>query len=58
VVPFDQIFEAVRSGKAEVGLIIHEGQLTYKNEGLVVCEDLGVWWEARTEGCRCRWAGT
>ncbi len=44
VVPFDQIFEAVRSGKADVGLIIHEGQLTYQNEGLVVCEDLGVWW--------------
>ncbi len=44
VVPFDQIFQAVRSGAAEVGLIIHEGQLTYQNEGLVVCEDLGVWW--------------
>src|SRR5882672_7977581 len=37
VVPFDKIFEAVRTGKAEVGLIIHEGQLTYQNEGLVVC---------------------
>ena len=44
VVPFDQIFQAVRSGAADVGLIIHEGQLTYQNEGLVVCEDLGVWW--------------
>ena len=44
VVPFDQIFQAVRSGQAEVGLIIHEGQLTYRNEGLQVCEDLGVWW--------------
>ena len=42
--PFDQIFQTVRSGLAEVGLIIHEGQLTYRNEGLVVCEDLGVWW--------------
>src|ERR1051326_7166786 len=31
VVPFDQIFKAVRSGAAEVGLIIHEGQLTYRN---------------------------
>src|SRR5215831_14987601 len=38
VVPFDQIFKAVREGKADVGLIIHEGQLTYRNEGLVVCE--------------------
>ncbi len=44
VVPFDKIFEAVRSGPAEVGLIIHEGQLTYKDQGLEVCEDLGAWW--------------
>ncbi len=44
VVPFDQIFAAVRNNLADVGLIIHEGQLTYQNEGLVVCEDLGVWW--------------
>src|SRR5205807_5018814 len=41
VVPFDRIFEAVRAGAADVGLIIHEGQLTYANEGLMVCEDLG-----------------
>jgi 1,4-dihydroxy-6-naphthoate synthase len=44
VVPFDQVFEAVNSRKADVGLIIHEGQLTYQNQGLVVCEDLGAWW--------------
>ncbi|MDB6016093.1 MAG: 1,4-dihydroxy-6-naphtoate synthase [Pedosphaera sp.] len=50
VVPFDQIFQAVRSGAAEVGLIIHEGQLTYQNEGLVVCEDLGVWWGRQNDG--------
>ena len=50
VVPFDQIFDAVRSGQAEVGLIIHEGQLTYANEGLVVCEDLGVWWGRENQG--------
>jgi 1,4-dihydroxy-6-naphthoate synthase len=50
VVPFDRIFEAVRSGVAEVGLIIHEGQLTYRNEGLVVCEDLGVWWGRENDG--------
>src|SRR5882757_3841433 len=50
VVPFDQIFNAVRSGRAEVGLIIHEGQLTYQNEGLVVCEDLGVWWGQENDG--------
>jgi 1,4-dihydroxy-6-naphthoate synthase len=50
VVPFDQIFHAVRSGAADVGLIIHEGQLTYQNEGLVVCEDLGVWWGKENDG--------
>ena len=50
VVPFDRIFAAVRDGTAEVGLIIHEGQLTYQNEGLRVCEDLGVWWGRTQEG--------
>lgn len=50
VVPFDQIFAAVRRGEADVGLIIHEGQLTYHQEGLVVCEDLGVWWGRQQEG--------
>jgi len=50
VVPFDQIFEAVRSGQAEVGLIIHEGQLTFQNERLVVCEDLGAWWKREQDG--------
>ena len=50
VVPFDQIFSAVRSGQADVGLIIHEGQLTYQNEGLQVCADLGVWWGKENEG--------
>jgi 1,4-dihydroxy-6-naphthoate synthase len=50
VVPFDQIFAAVKNGVADVGLIIHEGQLTYQNEGLVVCEDLGVWWGRQNNG--------
>jgi 1,4-dihydroxy-6-naphthoate synthase len=50
VLPFDQIFAAVRSGQADVGLIIHEGQLTYQKEGLQVCEDLGVWWGRENEG--------
>lgn len=50
VVPFDQIFQAVREGRAEVGLIIHEGQLTYQNEGLVVCEDMGQWWGRENDG--------
>jgi 1,4-dihydroxy-6-naphthoate synthase len=50
VVPFDQIFATVRSGRADVGLIIHEGQLTYQNEGLQLCEDLGAWWTRENEG--------
>jgi 5,8-dihydroxy-2-naphthoate synthase len=50
VVPFDQIFAAVRSGAADVGLIIHEGQLTYRNEGLSLCEDLGLWWSRENDG--------
>ena len=50
VVPFDQIFKVVRSGAADVGLIIHEGQLTYQREGLEVCEDLGIWWGRENDG--------
>lgn len=50
VVPFDQIFEAVREGRADVGLIIHEGQLTFEQEGLVVSEDLGAWWKREQDG--------
>ena len=50
VVPFDQIFQTVRSGAADVGLIIHEGQLTYQKEGLQVCEDLGIWWGRQNGG--------
>ena len=50
VVPFDKIFDAVNRGEADVGLIIHEGQLTFENEGLVCCEDLGVWWGRENDG--------
>ena len=50
VVPFDQIFSAVREGRADVGLIIHEGQLTFANEGLELCADLGVWWGRENDG--------
>ena len=50
VVPFDQIFAAVKRGDADVGLIIHEGQLTYRNEGLELCEDLGIWWGRENDG--------
>ncbi len=50
VVPFDQIFDALKTGKAEVGLLIHEGQLTYLKEGFVLSEDLGKWWFGQTGG--------
>jgi 1,4-dihydroxy-6-naphthoate synthase len=48
VVPFDEIFETVRSGRAEAGLIIHEGQLTYAHAGFTKIIDLGEWWKERT----------
>jgi 1,4-dihydroxy-6-naphthoate synthase len=50
VMPFDQILEAVRDGEVEAGLLIHEGQLTYAEEGLRNLIDLGVWWRDRTGG--------
>ncbi|MDQ3545578.1 MAG: ABC transporter substrate-binding protein [Verrucomicrobiota bacterium] len=48
VVPFDQIFDAVKSGRAAVGLIIHEGQLTYASAGFQKLLDLGEWWKNKT----------
>jgi 1,4-dihydroxy-6-naphthoate synthase len=48
VIPFDQILEAVASGRFEAGLIIHEGQLTFQNQGLQLIVDLGVWWQEKT----------
>jgi 1,4-dihydroxy-6-naphthoate synthase len=46
--PFDRILEEVKSGRAEAGLLIHEGQLTYKDEGLAKVLDLGEWWLLET----------
>jgi 1,4-dihydroxy-6-naphthoate synthase len=48
VVPFDQIFETVKSGRAAAGLIIHEGQLTYERSGFSKIIDLGEWWKRET----------
>jgi 1,4-dihydroxy-6-naphthoate synthase len=48
VVPFDQIFDTVRNGRADVGLIIHEGQLTYEKSGFEKIVDLGKWWKGQT----------
>jgi 1,4-dihydroxy-6-naphthoate synthase len=47
-VPFDQVLGEVTSGRAEAGLLIHEGQLTYAGHGLSKLLDLGVWWQTET----------
>ncbi len=48
VVPFDEIIPAIQEGKYKVGLIIHEGQLTYADDGLYLIADMGVWWKKKT----------
>jgi 1,4-dihydroxy-6-naphthoate synthase len=46
--PFDRILDIVVEGKVDAGLIIHEGQLTYANQGLSLVVDLGKWWHDDT----------
>ena len=48
VIPFDQIMDAVKRGDVDAGLLIHEGQLTYADEGLHLIVDFGVWWRETT----------
>lgn len=48
VVPFDEIVPAIQAGTYEAGLIIHEGQLTYEQDGLVEIANMGRWWKERT----------
>lgn len=48
VVPFDEILNAVEQGKVDAGLIIHEGQLTFQNQGLKLVVDMGEWWYEKT----------
>jgi 1,4-dihydroxy-6-naphthoate synthase len=48
LVPFDKIMAAVKEGKADGGLLIHEGQLTYAQQGLHKVLDLGEWWHDLT----------
>src|SRR6266852_4909990 len=48
VVRFDEIFDAIKSGRADAGLIIHEGQLTYAQSGFEKIVDLGEWWKRET----------
>ncbi len=47
-IPFDQVEQAVIDGRADVGLVIHEGQLTFQDLGLHLWTDLGVWWQDQT----------
>ena len=49
VVAFDQIIDAVQAGRADAGLLIHEGQLFYQRLGLHKVVDLGEWWKGRTD---------
>lgn len=49
VIPFDKILDAVERGEVTAGLIIHEGQLTYKNQKLEKVIDLGEWWFEQTQ---------
>lgn len=49
VVPFDEIFAAVKRGRTAAGLIIHEGQLTYASAGFRKLVDLGEWWKTTTD---------
>jgi len=49
VVPFDQIEDYVAAGKADAGLLIHEGQLTFADRGLHLWADLGEWWSRKTQ---------
>jgi 1,4-dihydroxy-6-naphthoate synthase len=48
VTPFDQIEDVVARGDVDLGLLIHEGQLTYADNGLHLIQDLGEWWHAET----------
>ncbi|MFL5480402.1 MAG: menaquinone biosynthesis family protein [Gemmatimonadaceae bacterium] len=48
VVPFDQVGQAVMDGQVDAGLLIHEGQLTYKEEGFHLVADMGAWWLEKT----------
>jgi 1,4-dihydroxy-6-naphthoate synthase len=50
IMGFDQIQDAVRKGEVDAGLLIHEGQLTYEDDGLTKIVDLGEWWAERTGG--------
>lgn len=50
IVPFDTVLDVVARGEADAGLVIHEGQLTYRTQGLESILDLGEWWDELTGG--------
>jgi 1,4-dihydroxy-6-naphthoate synthase len=50
IVPFDRILDVVESGEFEAGVVIHEGQLTFEQQGLVSIVDVGAWWQEETGG--------
>jgi 1,4-dihydroxy-6-naphthoate synthase len=50
IYPYDNVLEAVAAGKADAGLLIHEGQFTFGRTGLQKMVDLGLWWADRTDG--------
>ncbi|MBX3115098.1 MAG: hypothetical protein KF836_11075 [Fimbriimonadaceae bacterium] len=50
VVPFDEIIPQIKAGNYKAGLIIHEGQLTYAEEGMVEIANMGKWWKEKTNG--------
>jgi 1,4-dihydroxy-6-naphthoate synthase len=50
IVPFDEVLNVVERGEVDAGVVIHEGQLTYGDQGLFAVEDLGAWWQVETGG--------
>ena len=50
IAPFDEILDIVERGEVDAGVVIHEGQLTYGDQGLFAVEDLGAWWQVETGG--------
>lgn len=47
--PFDEIMEALATGRVDAGVIIHEGRFVYEQRGFVCQQDLGAWWEQQTQ---------
>lgn len=50
IMDFDHVFDAVKNGEVDAGVVIHEGQLTWEEEGLHLVRDLGEWWSEETDG--------